>query len=337
MSDLRTLTIGRAVREAVHHEFEHNPDVLMMGQDIFKMGGVFGTAEGLGEKYGAERVIDTPISETAVVGAAAGAAMAGLRPIVDFAYVDFVGVCFNAIVNYAAKTHYMSGGQYKMPMVLLLSTGGGYSNGAQHSQSLHGTLAHMPGAKVVCPTNAYDAKGMMHTALRGDDFVIFMSSIATVGMMMLGTPIPGTLSEVPEEAYEVPFGEARIYREGTDITLVGTGVNVHQCIEVADILDKEGVSCEVIDPRTLVPLDRDAIFNSVKKTGRLVVTDEDYLSYGVTGEIIASVVERDPTVLKAAPKRVASPDAPIPFSRPLEEHFLPSVARILEAARATLS
>jgi len=337
MSETRTLTLGRAVREAVHFEFENNPKVFMMGQDIFKMGGVFGTAEGLSAKYGAERVIDTPISETAVVGAAAGAAMAGMRPIVDFAYVDFIAVCFNAIVNYAAKTHYMSGGQFKVPMVLLLSTGGGYSNGAQHSQSLHGTLAHMPGAKVVCPTNAYDAKGMMHTALRGDDFVIFMSSIATVGMMMLGTPIPGTLSNVPEEDYEIPFGVARVYREGTDITLVGTGVNVHQCMEVADILKKEGVSCEVIDPRTLVPLDRESIFNSVKKTGRLVVADEDYHSYGVTGEIITSVVEIDPTVLKSPPIRVASPDASIPFSRPLEAHFLPSTERILAAARKALS
>jgi len=228
--------------------------------------------------------------------------MAGMRPIVDFAYVDFIAVCFNAIVNYAAKTHY-----------------------------------HMPGAKVVCPTNAYDAKGMMHTALRGDDFVIFMSSIATVGMMMLGSPIPGTLSEVPEEDYEIPFGVARIYRAGTDITLVGTGVNVHQCMEVAEILEKEGVSCEVIDPRTLVPLDRDSIFKSVQKTGRLVVVDEDYHSYGVTGEIITSVVERDPAVLKSAPVRVASPDASIPFSRPLEEHFLPSTKRILAAARKALS
>jgi len=336
MSNSRTLTLGRAVREAVHHEFKVNPKVFMMGQDIFKMGGVFGTAEGLGELYGPERVIDTPISETAIVGAAAGAAMAGMRPIVDFAYVDFIAVCFNAIVNYAAKTHYMSGGQYKMPMVLLLSTGGGYSNGAQHSQSLHGTLAHFPGAKVVCPTNAYDAKGMMHTALRGDDFVIFMSSIATVGMMMLGTPIKGTLSNVPEEPYEIPFGVARIYREGTDITLVGTGVNIHQCMEVAEILEKEGVSCEVIDPRTLVPLDREAIFKSVKKTGRLVVADEDYHSYGVTGEIITSVVEIDPTVLKSAPKRVACADVPIPFARPMEEECLPSTKRILAAAREAL-
>ena len=333
----RTLTLGRAVREAVHYEFEHNPDVFMMGQDIFKMGGIFGTAEGLGEKYGRSRVIDTPISETAVVGAAAGAAMAGLRPIVDFAYVDFIGVCFNAIANYASKTHYMSAGQFKMPMVLLVSTGGGYANAAQHSQSLHATIAHMPGIKVVCPTNAYDAKGMMHTALRGDDFVVFLSSIATVGMMMLGSPIPATMSEVPKDDYEIPFGKARTYREGKDVTLVGTGVSVHHCMEVAAELEKEGVDAEVIDPRSLVPLDRDAIFESVKKTGRLVAVDEDYLSYGIGSEILASVVERDPGVLKSAPVRLGCPDIPIPFAKPLEDHILPGPHHIMDAARKVLA
>jgi len=328
----RRLTIGRALREAVQYEMTNNESVFMMGQDIFSFGGVFGVAEGLGEKFGPQRIVDTPISETGVIGAAAGAAMAGMRPIVEMAYVDFIGVCFNAIANYAAKTHYMSGGQFKVPMVLLASTGGGYSNAAQHSQTLHGTLAHMPGMKVVCPSNAYDAKGMMHTALRGDDFVVYLANIQTIGMMMLGKPLPGTIVDVPKEAYEVPFGKAAVLREGTDVTLVGTASAVHDSLKAAEELEKEhGISAEVIDLRSFVPLDRETIFNSVQKTGHLVVSDEDYHSYGVTGEIVASVAEMDPTVFKKPPQRVAFPDVPSPFSRPMEQFCLPSAARIKQA------
>jgi len=326
----RKLPIGRALREAVEAEMSNNEAVMMMGQDIFSFGGVFGVAEGLGEKFGAERIIDTPISESAVIGAAAGAAMAGMRPIVEMAYVDFIGVCFSAIANYAAKTHYMSGGQFQVPMVLLASTGGGYSNAAQHSQTLHGTLAHMPGMKVVCPSNAYDAKGMMHTALQGDDFVVYLANIQTIGMMMLGKPIPGTISQVPSEAYTVPFGEANVCREGSDVTLIGTAAAVHDCMDAAAVLESDhGISAEVIDPRTFVPLDRETIFNSVQKTGRLVVVDEDYISYGVTGEIITSVAEIDPTVFKSAPRRVAFPDVPSPFSRPMEQYCLPSSSKVV--------
>jgi pyruvate/2-oxoglutarate/acetoin dehydrogenase E1 component len=332
----RTLTMARAGREAVIWEMKNNPRIFMIGEDIAKFGGVFGTADGLGKLFGAERVIDTPISETAFIGVATGAAMAGMRPIVELAYVDFIGVCYNAIVNYAAKTHYMSGGQFKVPMVLMTGTGGGYNNAAQHSQCLHATLAHMPGIKVVYASNAYDAKGMMHAALRDDNFVVFMMHKATAGVGFLGKPIPTTMSVVPDEPYVIPFGKVAVTRPGKDITLVGLGWTVHLCLDAAKKLEGEGVSAEVVDLRSLVPLDRDGVFASVSKTGRLVVVEEDYLSYGVTGEIVATIAERDPRVLLAPARRVAFPDIPIPFSRPMEDYALPDADKIVAAARSIL-
>ena len=336
MSSQRTLTMARAGREAVIWEMQRNPKIFMIGEDIARFGGVFGTADGIAKLFGEERVIDTPISETGFIGLATGAAMAGMHPIIELAYVDFIGVCYNAIVNFAAKTHYMSGGQYKVPMVLMTGTGGGYNNAAQHSQCLHATLAHMPGLKVVYPSNAYDAKGMMHSALRDENFVVFLIHKATAGIGFLGKPIPTTMSIVPDEAYTVPFGKVAVTREGKDITLVGVGWTVHQCLEAAEALSQAGVSAEVIDLRSLVPLDRDGVFASVQKTGRLVVAEEDYLSYGVTGEIVAIVAERDPRVLKAPARRVAFPDIPIPFSRPMEDFALPFADKIVAAARSIL-
>lgn len=332
----RSLTISRAQREAVEWEMTHDERVFMMGEDLCGFGGVFGTADGLGDKFGSERVVDMPISETGWIGLATGAAMEGMRPIIELAYVDFIGVCYNAIVNYAAKTYFMSGGQYNVPMVLLCGTGGGYNNAAQHSQCLHATLAHMPGLKVVSPTNAYDAKGMMHTAIRDDNFVVFMVHKGVSGVGFMGSTVKTSLSEVPHEDYTVPFGKVKVYREGSDVTLACVGLAVHQALESADALAKEGVSAEVVDIRSLVPLDREGIIESVAKTGRLVVADEDYLSYGLSGEVIASVVEHDPSMLKAPPQRVCIPDVSIPFSRPLENSILPLAEKITIAAKATM-
>ena len=333
----RTLTMCRAQREAVEWEMAHDPRVFMVGEDISGFGGVFGTADGLGAKFGHQRVIDMPISETGFIGLATGAAMEGMRPIIELAYVDFIGVCFNAIVNFAAKTHFMSGGQLKVPMVLLTGTGGGYNNAAQHSQCMHATLAHMPGIKVVSPTNAYDAKGMMHTAIRDDNFVVFMVHKGASGVGFMGPLVKSTLADVPHEDYTVPFGKVKVYRQGTDVSLVAVGLAVHHALEAAEDLAKDGISAEVVDLRSLVPLDRDGIMESVAKTGRLVVADEDYLSYGVSGEVIATVVERDPTVLKAPARRVCIPDVSIPFSRPLENAILPLTDRIAAAARSVMS
>ena len=333
---LRNLTIARAAREAVMWEMENDPDVFMIGQDLYNFGGVFGAAEGLGERFGAERIVDTPISETGVIGLATGAAMEGMRPIVEMAYADFIGVCLNALVNYAAKTHYMSGGQYKVPMVMQIGTGAGYNNGAQHSQCLHATFAHFPGLKIVYPTNSHDAKGLMHAAIRDDNPVIFLTHKMTAGVFWLGNYIRSAVWEVPEEPYVTPLGKARIYREGTDITLVAAGRCLHESLLVAQELEARGVSAEVIDPRTLVPLDREAIIASVRKTGRLVVADEDYLSYGVTGEIVASVAEEDPAMFKAPPRRVAFPDVPIPYADSLEDPLLPYRDRIAAAVEQVL-
>ncbi|MCS6986961.1 MAG: alpha-ketoacid dehydrogenase subunit beta [Sphingomonadaceae bacterium] len=333
----RILTMARAGREALDWEMERRPEIVCLGEDVFKMGGIFGTMDGFGAKYGPERVISTPISETGFIGMAAGAAMAGMHPVVDLAYIDFIGVCYNVLLNCASKTHYMSGGAVKVPMTLLIGTGGGYNNAAQHSQCLHATVAHIPGVKVVYPSNAYDAKGMLHTALRDDNFVIYLTHKGTAGVGWMGPPIPTTLAEVPEEPYTVPFGRVKVYREGTDVTVTGLGMSVHEALKAAAELEKEGISVEVVDLRSLVPLDREGIMESVAKTGRLVVTDEDYLSYGVSGEVIATVAERDPGVFKKPPVRVTMPDIPIPFSRPLEQAVLPLAGRIADAVRRLMS
>jgi len=316
-------------------EMRHNPNVFMIGEDIFRFGGVFGTADGLGAEFGPQRIIDTPISETGFVSMAAGAAMAGMHPIVELAYIDFIGVCYNSIVNFAAKTHYMSGGGFKVPMTMMIGVGAGYCNAAQHSQSMYAVLAHMPGIKVVLASNAYDAKGLMHAALREENFVIYLCHKHMAGIAYLGRPIPGTIRAVPNEPYTIPIGKAAIAREGNDVTLVGLGWTVHQSLEAAAELERDGISAEVVDLRSLVPLDRETVCASVRRTGRLVVADEDYLSYGVSGEIVATVAESG-VAFKSPPRRVAFPDIPIPFSRPMERGVLPFANKIAKAARSTL-
>lgn len=324
----RKLTIARAMAEAVAQEMRSDDTVFVMGEDVGPLGGVFGNTRGLIEEFGPERIRDTPISETAFMGAAVGAASDGMRPVVELMFVDFFGVCFDAIYNNMAKNAYFSGGNVKVPVVLMTSTGGGYSDGGQHSQCVYGTFAHLPGMKVVVPSNAYDAKGMMTAAIRDDNPVVFMYHKALQGMGWLGTE-PGATVHVPEAQYEVEFGKAKTVREGSDVSIVSLGVGVHHGLKAAKELEAQGISAEVVDLRSLVPLDRDHIFESVKKTGRLVVVDEDYKSYGVSGEIITSIVERDISILKAPPKRVAFPDIPIPFARPMEQWALPNAEKIV--------
>jgi pyruvate/2-oxoglutarate/acetoin dehydrogenase E1 component len=334
VSTSRTLTMARAGREAVIAEMRKDPNIFVIGEDVAKLGGVFGTTVGMADEFGAHRVIDTPISETGFIGIASGAAMAGMRPVVEIAFVDFIGVCFNAIFNFAAKTHYMSGGQFKMPMTMMIGYGGGYNDAAQHSQCLVATLAHVPGIRIVTPADAYDAKGLMHTCLRDDNLTIWMVHKAIWGLGWLGTPIKSALAVVPEEEYTVPFGKARIWREGKDVTLVGYGITVHHALVAAAALEKEGISAEVLDLRSIVPMDREAIFQSVAKTGRLIVADEDYMNCGVTAEVLAVVAERGPGVLKVPAVRVAYPDVPVPFSRPMEDYCLPLPDKIASAARS---
>ena len=326
----RRLTIARAMAEAVQQEMQQDPKVFVMGEDIGALGGVFGNTRGLLEEFGSERIRDTPISETAFIGAGVGAAQDGMRPVVELMFVDFFGVCFDAIYNNMAKNNYFSGGQIKVPLVIMTSTGGGYSDGGQHSQCLYGTFAHLPGMKVVAPSNAYDAKGLMTAAIRDDSPVIFMYHKGLQGMGWLGTEAGATV-HTPEESYEVEIGKAKVVREGTDVTIVGLAMGVHNGLKAADQLATRGISAEVVDLRSLVPLDRAAVINSVKKTGRLIVVDEDYQSYGVSGEIITSVVEHDYSIMRAAPKRVAYPDVPIPFARPMEHFCLPNAEKIVAA------
>lgn len=332
----RKLTIARAMAEALSQEMRIDPRVFVMGEDIGALGGVYGNTRGLLEEFGAERVRDTPISETAFVGAAVGAAQDGMRPVVELMFVDFFGVCFDAIYNLMAKNTYFSNGSFRVPMVLMTSTGGGYSDGGQHSQCLYGTFAHLPGMKVVAPSNAYDAKGLMTAALREDNPVVFMYHKGLQGMGWLGTERGATV-HVPSDPYEVEIGKAAIAREGSDLTIVSVGIGVHHALRAAEQLEGEGVSVEVVDLRSLVPLDREAIRTSVAKTGRLIVVDEDYHSFGMSGEIIATVAEHDPAMLKAPPARVAFPDVPIPFARVMERYCLPDADKIVTAWRTMQS
>ncbi|MDR6610392.1 pyruvate/2-oxoglutarate/acetoin dehydrogenase E1 component [Pseudomonas sp. S30_BP2TU TE3576] len=326
----RKLTIARAMAEAMAQEMRLDPRVFVMGEDIGQLGGVFGNTRGLHEEFGSARIRDTPISETAFIGAAVGAASDGMRPIVELMFVDFFGVCMDAIYNLMAKNTYFSGGKVSVPMVLMASTGAGYSDAGQHSQCLYGTFAHLPGMKVVVPSNAYDAKGLMTAAIRDDNPVIYLFHKSLQGMGWLGTEKGATVA-VPEEPYTVEIGKAKTVREGSDVSIVSLGAGVHHALRAAQQLEQQGVSAEVVDLRSLVPLDRKHVIASVRKTGRLIVVDEDYHSFGVSGEIIASVVEHDIGMLKARPQRVAFPDIPIPFTPPMEQWALPCAAKIVAA------
>ncbi|RPH60621.1 MAG: alpha-ketoacid dehydrogenase subunit beta [Burkholderiales bacterium] len=334
MSESRALTMAQAISEAIAQEMERDPAVFVMGEDIGRYGGIFGATGGLLDRFGKERIMDTPISETAFIGAATGAAASGMRPIAELMFVDFFGVCMDQIYNHLAKNTYMAGGNMRLPVVLMTAVGGGYNDAAQHSQCLFGTFAHLPGLKVVVPSNAYDAKGLMIQAIRDDNPVVFMFHKGIMGLPWMAY-FEGSTTEVPREAYTVPFGEARLVREGRDLTIVTLSQMVHKAARAAIELERDGIDAEVIDLRTLVPLDRRAVLKSVAKTGRLLVVDEDYLSFGLSGEIAAIVAENlDSVALRAPVKRLAVPDVPIPYSRPLERFVIPQVESILEAARA---
>ncbi|UJL29340.1 alpha-ketoacid dehydrogenase subunit beta [Mycobacterium sp. TJFP1] len=326
----RKLTVAKAIVEAITTEMERDPTVFALGEDIGKYGGVFGQTAGLLDRFGPDRIIDTPISETGFIGAAVGAAVEGMRPIVELMFVDFFGVCMDQIYNHMAKIHFFSGGNVRVPMVLTTAVGGGYSDGGQHSQCLWGTFAHLPGMKVVVPSSPADAKGMMIAAIRDDNPVVYMFHKGIMGLSWM-SKTSRALGSVPREPYETPLGKANVVRPGRDISIVTLSLSVHHALDVADELAKDGIDCEVVDLRSLVPLDTDTILESVGKTGRLLVVDEDYESFGLSGEIIARVAERDPSVFKVAPARVCVPDGSIPYARPLEMAVLPTPERIRAA------
>jgi len=331
----RRLSTPKAMVEAIAQEMERDPSVFYMGEDVGAYGGIFGSTTGLLDQFGPERIIDTPISETAFIGLGIGAAVEGMRPIVEVMFTDFMGVCLDQIYNHMAKIHFESGGNVKVPMVLTMAAGGGYSDGAQHSQCLWGTFAHLPGMKVVVPSTPADAKGLMTSAIRDDNPVVYIFHKGVMGLPWMAKNARST-DEVPEGDYTVPIGKARVAREGSDITVVTLSLSVHHALDVAEKLGPEGIDVEVLDLRTLVPLDREAILESVGKTGRLVVVDEDYKSFGVSAEVVATVTDHDPGMLRVPVQRVAVPDVPIPYAHDLEYAVLPRQDRIEQAIRAAL-
>jgi len=328
----RRLSTAKAMVEAISQEMDADPSVFVLGEDVGAYGGIFSSTTGLLDKFGPTRVRDTPISESAFIGLAIGAAVEGMKPIAELMFVDFMGVCLDQMYNHMAKIHFESGGNVSVPMVLTTAVGGGYSDGAQHSQCLWGTFAHLPGMKIVAPATPYDAKGLMTAAIRDPGPVVYMFHKGVMGLPWMAKN-SRSIGPVPEESYEIEIGKANVARQGDDVTIVTVSLSVHHALDVADDLAAEGISCEVIDLRSIVPLDREAIRASVAKTGRLVVVDEDYLSFGLSGEVVASVVENDPSALRSAPVRVAVPDVPIPYAHVLEYAVLPTPARIAAAVR----
>ncbi len=327
MAMVREITFAEALNEALDYEMSKDPKVVVMGEDVGQYGGIFGVTKGLLEKYGEERVRDTPIAESGFIGTGVGAAASGLlRPVVELMFIDFLGVAYDQIYNQAAKIRYMFGGKAKIPIVIRTVSGAGASAAAQHSQSLHALFVHVPGLKVVYPSTPYDAKGLLISSIEDDDPVVFIEH-----KMLYGIKGP-----VPEEPYSIPLGEADVKKEGKDVTVVATALMVHRALEVAEKLEEEGISVEVIDPRTLVPLDEETILNSIKKTGRLVVVDEAYPRCSFATDIAALAVSKAFDSLKAPVKLVTAPATPVPFSPALEKEWIPSTEKIEKAIREVL-
>lgn len=323
--------IAQAIAEGIRQEMERNDRIVVLGEDVTYWGAVFGFTMGLFEKFGRRRVIDTPITEQTFMGIAVGAAAAGLHPVVSLMFVDFLGAGFDQMFNHMAKNYYMSGGQFPMPVTVITAIGGGYGDSAQHSQVLYGLFAHLPGFKVVIPSTPYDAKGLTIKALRDNNPVVIFGHKLLTGLPFL--PFEGIEEEVPDEPYEIDFGKAAVRREGSDLTIIATALMVHRSLKAAEMLQKEGISAEVIDLRTLVPLDEETIVRSAKKTGRVLIVDEDYMSYGMTGEVAFRIQAKALSNLKVPIARLAVPDVPIPFSEPLESAVIPSVNSIYNEAK----
>jgi len=321
------ITYRQAIHDAMVEEMRRDERVFLIGEDIGTYGGAFGVSAGMLEEFGPERVVETPISELAVVGAAAGAAMVGMRPIAELMFMDFIFLAMDPLVNQAAKARYMFGGKATVPMVVRMPSGSGTGAAAQHSQSIETILMHIPGIKVVAPSTPYDAKGLLLSSIRDLNPVCFVEHKL----------LYKSKGEVPEEEYTIPLGLADIKREGKDITIVASGIMVHKSLEAANTLEEEGISVEVLDPRTLRPLDVDTIAKSVKKTGRLLVVHEAVKTAGWAGEVMASVSETPAwDYLDTPMRRLTGKDVPIPYNRLLEEASVPQVADIVSEVRAIL-
>ena len=321
----REITFAQAVNEAIREEMARDDSVILFGEDVAVAGGVWKVTEGLLDQFGPDRILDTPISEAGIAGLGVGAAMTGLRPIVEIMFGDFLPLASDQIVNQAAKTFYMSGGETRVPMVVLTSLGAGRRLAAQHSQSLQAWFAHIPGLKVVLPSSPHDAKGLMKTAIRDNNPVIFMQD--KVDIHQKG-PVPD-----PSQEYTIPFGQAEVKRQGADLTLIATSSMVREALAAAAELAEDGIDAEVIDPRTLTPLDEQALIDSVTKTSRCIVIDEGYRRYGAGAEIAALVAERAFYDLEAPVRRIGAMDVPVPFAPTLEDLTIPGQKQIVQIAR----
>ena len=331
----RTISFQQAISEALQQEMRRDPTVVVFGEDIVgrsgspgemdAWGGVMGVTKGIHGEF-PDRILDTPISESAFIGAAVGAAASGLRPVAELMFVDFMGVCFDQIFNQAAKLRYMFGGKAKVPLVIRTMYGAGIRAAAQHSECLYPIFTHIPGLKVVIPSSPYDAKGLLVRAIRDDDPVIFFENKVMYTME----------GDVPEELYTIPFGEANVVREGGDVTVVALGRMVSMAEQAAADLAAEGIECEIVDPRTTSPLDEETIYESVERTGRLVVADEANPRCGIAADVCALVAQNRFGDLKAAPRTVTAPHTPVPFSPLLEDAYVPSAEQIADAVRETV-
>lgn len=325
-----------AIREALEHEMQRDPDVVLIGQDLAggaggggeddAWGGPMAVTKGLVGKFGRERVLDTPVSEAASIGAAVGAAAAGLRPVAELMFCDFIGVCCDQILNQAAKYRYTFGGQDQVPLTIRTTIGAGQQLGSQHSQALYPLFSYFPGLKVVVPATAYDAKGLLATAIRDNDPVIFCEHRLLYRLR----------EDVPDDSYTIPFGEARIVEEGGDVTVVALSRMVHVAAEAARVLREDGIDCDLIDPRTTTPLDTDTIFDSVEATGRLVIVDEAGPRCGTASDIAAIVAEEMFSALRAPIRRVTPPYVPVPAAAELEQGYVPDASRIIAAVRSVM-
>ena len=317
-------TYLQALNDALRQEMERDKNVFIIGEDVGKFGGCFGVTQGLFDQFGELRVRDTPITESCIMGAAAGAAAAGMRPIVELMFVDFIGVALDQLFNQAAKMRYMFGGKAKVPMVLRMPQGAGVCAAAQHSQSLEAWFMHIPGVKVCMPSTPADAKGLLISAIRDDNPVVFLEHKMLYGVQ----------GEVDDAPYEIPLGKGDIKREGTDVTIVATALMVHRALEAAEKLAADGISVEVVDPRCVQPLDMELVINSVQKTHALVVVQEAVKFAGFGAEVAATVAEEALDYLDAPIARLGAPFCPVPFSPPLEQAFMVSTEQIIETVKS---
>ncbi|MSV30697.1 MAG: alpha-ketoacid dehydrogenase subunit beta [Bryobacterales bacterium] len=317
-----TTTYLEAIRQGLWEEMERDPDVFLLGEDIGVYGGAFKVTAGMLDRFGERRVVDTPISESAIVGAAIGASFMGLRPVVEIQFSDFISCAYDQIVNFAAKCRYRWGAG--VPIVIRAPSGGGIHGGPFHSQNPEAAFVHTPGLKVIAPATAYDAKGLIKSAIRDNDPVLFFEHKALYRRIK---------EDLPEEEYTVPIGKAKVVREGRHLSIVTYGAMVHVALEAAQLLDGEGISIEVVDLRTLLPLDEETVLDSVKKTSKAILLHEDTITGGLGGELSARISERAFEYLDGPIVRIAAPDTPVPYSPPLEEAFLPNLTKVVEKAR----